>query len=457
MLSIKTGVGATMSKPISISFGKSKSSAPAKSATTSIRTNGATASKPALLHADSDDEDEKQPVHETVTGFTSNGVVLGEPAPEKGVRVIKNSGNGDWRQRKHRGKNLLPGEVQAQGESGGPVVERDEVSTAGGLQLATKQEIGAETNGTSATNHTTPQPVAKEQTEDERALQALLSNGEAATSSTVITIKENENVNRSTRVDETEDYRADVATRPDSSTLDDYAAMPVEEFGLAMLRGMGQKRKANGEMLSYSTNDDTLKERKIQQGFLGIGAKAAPGMEVELGAWGKTAMRQGMKGKSEGMYTPLMLKNKQTGELITEEQLQARKKDAKSKLDGKEEDWRERRDRNLDRGGREQKKLTNGDEDYREKMNGFSKSHMNDRPSSSRRHRSRSKDRSRYHDDDRDDKYRDRDRDRESDRRREKYRDDDRYDSSSSRKSSYRDKERTGHDRDEDRRRRDKY
>ena len=457
MLSESAKLIANMSKPISISFGKSKSSMPTKSATPTIRTNGVSTSKPALLRADSDDEDEKQPVHETVTGFTSNGVVLAEPAQKKSARMIKNSGNGNWRQRKQRGKNLLPGEVQAQRESGGPAVERDEVSTAGGLQLATKQETtsdaAAETNGTSATDPSDPQPVLKEQTEGERALQALLSNGEAATSSTVITIRENENINRSTKVDETEDYRADVATRPDSSTLDEYAAMPVEEFGMAMLRGMGQKRKANGEMVSYSTNNDARKERKIQQGFLGIGAKAAPGMEVELGAWGKTAMRQGLKGKSEGMYTPLMLKNKQTGELITEDELQARKKEAKAMLDGREGDWRERRDRNLGRGHMEQKKLTNGDEDYREAMNGFSKSHKDDRPSPSRRHRSRSKDRRRYHDDDRDDKYRDRD----SDKRRDKYREDDRYDSSSSRKSSHRDKERAGHDRDEDRRRRDKY
>lgn len=148
--------------------------------------------------------------------------------------------------------------------------------------------------------------------------------------------------------------------------------------------------------------------------------------------------------------------------MLTEEGLQARKQEAKAKLNSKEEDWKERRDRNLERSGRDdrrngdQKRLTDKD-DYRDLMNGFSRNSSSgsgrdgyDSPrngSSSRRDRSRS----RRDDSDRDDKYRERDRER--DKRRDKYRDDDRYDSSASRKSSPRESDRERSHRHDDCRR----
>jgi len=39
--------------------------------------------------------------------------------------------------------------------------------------------------------------------------------------------------------DEDEKFKADVASRPDESTLDDYSRTPVGDFGKALLRGMG--------------------------------------------------------------------------------------------------------------------------------------------------------------------------------------------------------------------------
>ncbi len=463
----------TMSKPISISFGKSSSSASAEKRVApapkpSPFQNGA--AKKAALHHDSDDEEElKHPVHESVTGFSSDGIILGTPVQEKNELVIKNLGNGDWRKRRRGGKNILPSEAQQQGADVF-VVEKDEVSKASGLQFAVKgtstvaetlQENGATTESTLQIRES-----AKEQTEDEIALKALLNDGEGPKSTSVIEQKANANLTRPDPVDETGDFRADVASRPDSATLDDYAAMPVEEFGLAMLRGMGQKRRANGEIIKYGdANGSTVpKAREPRQGYLGIGAKASPGAEVELGAWGKAAMRKSKNSKNgEGLYTPVMLRDKRTGEMLTEEQLLARKREAKERLNGKVDDWRVRRDRNLERSGRdsphEQKRLTDKD-DYRDQMNSFSRdnaSHRDERNGSSHRDRSRSRDRRRRDDNDRDDKHRDRDRDKDRERRHDKYRDDDRYESSSSRKSSHRDRERNGHDKDDDRRRRDRY
>ena len=65
-------------------------------------------------------------------------------------------------------------------------------------------------------------------------------------------------------------------------------------------------------------------------GFLGIGAKdSGKGAEVELGAWGKSAMRKASRkqgednadGNVEGVYMPVTMRNKKTGEYITEEEL----------------------------------------------------------------------------------------------------------------------------------------
>jgi hypothetical protein len=464
-----------MSKPISISFGKPKTSLSGTNTPTPPTHKPRPApevasTKPKLLGHDSDDEDElKQPVHEAVTGFTANGAILGERIPEKEQVVIKNAGNSDWRKRRRAGKSPLPHEVQVP-TGNTPVAEKDEVSKASGLQFAEK---GAKTTtaegglaGKKNTNGTNLQGPPRGQTEDEIALQALLQDGEhGSNSNAIIAQKANANLVRAGPIDELGDYRADVASRPDSATLEDYAAMPVEEFGLALIRGMGTKRKANGQIANPGhVNGATPKIREPRPGYLGIGAKATPGAEIELGAWGKTAMRKGMNSKTgDGLYTPVMLKDKRTGEMLTEEELQARKKEAKDRLNGKEEDWKERRDKNLERRGREgngdQKRLMDKDDEYRNQMNGFSRnsaSHRDERNGSSRSDRSRSRDRRRRDGDGRDEKYRDRSRDRDRERSRDRYRDDGRYDSSSSRKSNLRDGERGGYDKD-DRRRKERY
>jgi hypothetical protein len=40
-------------------------------------------------------------------------------------------------------------------------------------------------------------------------------------------------------VDETLAFRDDVKNRPDETTMEDYENIPVEEFGAALLRGLG--------------------------------------------------------------------------------------------------------------------------------------------------------------------------------------------------------------------------
>lgn len=43
-------------------------------------------------------------------------------------------------------------------------------------------------------------------------------------------------------MDETEALRNDLRDRPDDTTMEDYEKMPVEEFGAALLRGLGWQK-----------------------------------------------------------------------------------------------------------------------------------------------------------------------------------------------------------------------
>ena len=92
---------------------------------------------------------------------------------------------------------------------------------------------------------------------------------------------------------------------------------------------------------------------------------------------------------------------KRLSKQITFEEYQAIKKEAKARSNGNEDDGRERRDKNLERSGREksgdQKRLMDKDDDYRDRMHDFSRlsaSHKDEGNGSSRSDRSRSRDRS---------------------------------------------------------------
>ncbi|KAJ5635201.1 uncharacterized protein N7484_008514 [Penicillium longicatenatum] len=420
---------------------------------------------------DSSDEDERAPTHEEVSGFDTltGGAITadGEAVKKKGPLVIPVTSKNNWRDRAgvnvKKGKNLLPAEVQAMqeaernGQAPGSNVETEGPSMAYGLSFAQN-------------------PL----TDDEIALQALIreTKGEPErTSDLVIEAskpRDEEEEQAHSRYDETSHFRTDVDSRPESATLDQYNAIPVEEFGAALLRGMGWKDGQSIGRGNYGSAAPTEKEKKPlvparRPGFLGIGAKdsaGGKGAEAELGAWGKSAMRKASRkqgeengnANAEGVYMPVTMRNKKTGEYMTEEELAELKK--KAAVPPEKEDWRERRDRNLEKSGRDK------DRDYRKRDYDDDEYRSDRRTGSSRRDRSRSSGRqsssrrSRYDDNDRKKdvrSYRDRDRDRDSrrdrdddkDYRRDRDRDrdrrsrDDRY--SSSRHSSSR------HDRDRDR------
>ena len=171
--------------------------------------------------------------------------------------MIQKQKNRDWREesRRKRGRNILPAEVQAaragkvkDGEgdilNGGP--------EAYGLTFVARVEPGAEGNGDVATTNGVVEAPVEEvkaaKTEDEEALEALMGEGKKKSTLVLPAVRTEENEGgmwngrlAAAGINEDDAFRTDVASRPDSASLDDYAAVPVEEFGAALLRGMGWK------------------------------------------------------------------------------------------------------------------------------------------------------------------------------------------------------------------------
>ncbi|MCJ1319220.1 hypothetical protein MMC15_004555 [Xylographa vitiligo] len=382
------------SKPISISLSSKVKTTSSSAAFINPRKRPRSS-----LAEDSDSEGHERMGHgpQLVSGFDhSAGGAIGEinKNEPKAPLVIQRQSNRNWREesRRKRGRNLLPAEERAARE--GKVVDGDDTGS-GERETFGLTVIKRNSDAEVQTILLPDQPDRKVKTADEEALEALLE-GKKKSDLVLPAIGSGElgNERYEGRLNDDDSFKSDIASRPDSASMDDYNAVPIEEFGAALLRGMGWKE---GDVVGKRKNQ-TIKARVIERrpALLGIGAKEVPEGLEELGAWGK-----GAKGKK--MYTkgaaPVLLKNTKTGEMLTEEELKTKTE----KQQKEEEDWRQRRDRNL--------AIDNGkkaDKGYREE----DRSHDSSRHSSSRRDRSRSRDR----DERRRDRRRGRDDDKEESR-----------------------------------------
>ena len=350
------------SKPISISL-SSRSNAPSLDAKPNPQ-------NPKKRHhsslADESDSDHERTSHgpQLVSAFdNSAGGAIGINGVEKSKAplVIPAQKNRDWRgeSRRKRGKNLLPAEVQA--SRGGYVTDgkdvADEATPAFGLTFVTKDEEKGDVRmgnpEENAAGLALAQVESRVKTEDEEAMEALM--GDRKKNSDLIVSMVNGTsdaddgilAGRNNGISEDDAFRLDIASRPDSASLDDYAAIPVEEFGAALLRGMGWK-------------DDAVtpakKARAVERrpALLGVGAKEVPGGLDELGAWGKAAKG---KRKADKTYNPVLLRNSQTGEMLTEEELKEKQEERKRQ----EDEGRERKERNLAADEKKKEERRRGD------------------------------------------------------------------------------------------------
>ena len=360
------------------------------------------------LHAADDDEDEdnereagEEQQARLVSGFdhaAGGAIELSDDgrgaAAKKTPLVIAALKNRDWREESRRrrregvNKPPFPKEVLRRQEQESVYIESTQTY---GLSFIQKENVdeemkrmatsdgGGQHDGIAQRGLETEQQIldtVKPKTDDELALEALTGDkvgGGAGTSNLVLAVvnrpsadNANDNLSRGVipLIEAASDdisFRADVLSRPDSASLDDYAAVPVEEFGAALLRGMGWKEGDVVGKRKETVNKLRVVERR--PALLGIGAKELPGGGLvgleELGAWGKSAMAIRNKGKKnkkkvseDTLYSPVVLRNMRTGETLTEEELKGKMEDDNRKEKNQKEidqdiDWRQRRDRNL--------------------------------------------------------------------------------------------------------------
>ncbi|KAJ9663461.1 DNA primase large subunit Spp2 [Coniosporium apollinis] len=340
---------------------------------------------------DSDDEDAGHAQPQEVSHFdqlAGGAIGVNGAKQSKGPLVIQSQKNRDFRDesRRKRQKNGLPAEAQARANG---VVTKEPNGAGSGLQpfgltvveKSSVEEIqaasGEEANGASPTTAAPTKP----KTDDELALEALT--GNIPQSNLVLPA-----------ISEEEAFQRDYKSAPDMATLEQYAAVPVEEFGAALLRGMGWK---DGEAIGKRRGQQAVQARVPERrpALLGIGAKSEAAAGIELGAWGKAD--KGPRRKKDQTYTPVVLRNKKTGEQLTEEELKAKLEEQKLVIAEKERESKARsRSRESDHrvSGKPSRRIKYGDEedDYRREKE------------RRRKDRDRSRDRNRDRDRDYDDR-----------------------------------------------------
>lgn len=221
------------------------------------------------------DDDDGRGRHEKITGFGEDGAETERKSKdsrtEKKEYVIARQGNRDWRndvKSQKKGKNLLPEEARAQQKI--TTVETEPADQDKGLKwgLTIKEKTAKDDQRDEDKPADDPTPAdgperdpPPKRTADDEAMDALLGNK-----------AEDEKVIHPTEEDA---FKRDVEQAGEASTLEDYEAMPVEEFGAALLRGMGWDGKPRGAK---------VKEVKRRPNRLGLGAKELKEDE-DLGGW----------------------------------------------------------------------------------------------------------------------------------------------------------------------------
>ncbi|KAG8414940.1 DNA primase large subunit Spp2 [Metarhizium acridum] len=222
--------------------------------------------------SDSDSDSDRRGHHEAITGFGADGAETRHKKKEevKKEYIIERQANRDWRGevRAQRGDNR-PAEARGHqhnqnGSAESTPAGQDKGQPWGLTVKEKKDQPPAEPQDTpSETAEEAPKPKSA----DDEALDALLGNKP-----------------KETRVIATEDdvYKRDAAVAGAASTLEDYEAMPIEEFGAALLRGMGW----DGEHRGPKSRDVRKRQNR-----LGLGAKELKGVE-DLGGWNQNGAKK---------------------------------------------------------------------------------------------------------------------------------------------------------------------
>ncbi|KAH5591050.1 hypothetical protein HBI24_036700 [Parastagonospora nodorum] len=341
-----------------------------------------------------DDEEDDSGKQQEISGWDAaegGAVDIGGPKEKEAPRVIPALPNRNWREDARRRQLAKAPHTKAQNTEVTEQMEQPQIQY--GLTILKKedqQDNAAEEEPAPAEPMEDVQDnLTEEQRLEKKALDALI-NGKPTDEGLVIPLHNDEDA-----------FQSDLRSAPDAPTLDAYEATPIEGFGAALLRGMGWK---DSDAAGKTGAPAKIKQVKPRPALLGIGAKEDAAAGVELGDF------KGNRGKGKNKqqsYNPVALRNKKTGEVITEDEL-------KAKLEQQdmvqEEPKRKRED---ERRSDKERDRRRGKDDYDDDRRDRRKDKYRDEEYDSERRR---------------EKRRDRDDDHDSERRRDKRRDED-YDS----------------------------
>ncbi|KAH5388684.1 hypothetical protein HBI33_045840 [Parastagonospora nodorum] len=387
-----------------------------------------------------DDEEDDSGKQQEISGWDAaegGAVDVGGPKEKEAPRVIPALPNRNWREDARRRQLAKAPHTKAQNTEVTEQMEQPQIQY--GLTILKKedqQDNAAEEEPAPAEPMEDVQDnLTEEQRLEKKALDALI-NGKPTDEGLVIPLHNDEDA-----------FQSDLRSAPDAPTLDAYEATPIEGFGAALLRGMGWK---DSDAAGKNGAPAKIKQVKPRPALLGIGAKEDAAAGVELGDF------KGNRGKGKNKqqsYNPVALRNKKTGEVITEDEL-------KAKLEQQdmvqEEPKRKRED---ERRSDKERDRRRGKDDYDDDRRDRRKDKYRDEEYDSERRREKRRDRDDDHDSERR-RDRRRDEDYDSERRRDKRRERsrspsdkkrDRYRSRS--RDSKRDRDRRDRSRDPKRRR----
>ncbi|OBZ83691.1 Pre-mRNA-splicing factor SPP2, partial [Choanephora cucurbitarum] len=225
-----------------------------------------------------DDEEEERTKDERVLGIEDNQIKEAEPKQDIKPLSISPLPNTDWRANARQNKDrFIPVQQNQQEESRTEIL--DQSNTQYGLQIQrkavmehTSEVTTKEATITSTTTTTTTAAAVESQSEmtktlEERAVDAILkeSMGEVE--------EEHKGPKKVIALDEAAAFKKDVDNRPDETTMEDYENIPVEEFGAALLRGLGW---SEGEGIGRNRKSSPAPPPppiKQRDALLGLGAK----------------------------------------------------------------------------------------------------------------------------------------------------------------------------------------
>ncbi|CEH15660.1 G PATCH AND KOW-CONTAINING [Ceraceosorus bombacis] len=164
-----------------------------------------------------------------------------------------------------------------------------------------------------AARHTTPSAskAGDTPTDDDAEARAALLAGDVSSSSG----GRGRDTERVIEMDETALTQADAANRPDAPTVEEYAALPISEFGAAMLRGMGWREgQGAGRNRQGPTTSEQVKKRPA---LLGLGAKErkeASGTSGASGASGTSRSKDAKRpSRPDNRYMPVVKRSAEEG------------------------------------------------------------------------------------------------------------------------------------------------